>query len=93
MCVSLSVFKFLSLSVCVYLVLQSVYLFLDEGFSLSVCVSLSLQVSVCLCVCHLPSRTHGLKKNGLLCQCLGSCYKLKAWSMQIQLLYLCGNEN
>ena len=31
--------------------------------------------------------------NGFLCQCLGSCYKLKEQNMQIQLLYLCGNES
>lgn len=31
--------------------------------------------------------------RGLLCQCLGSCYRLKARNMQIQLLYLCGNES
>ena len=48
--VSLSLFKILSLSVCAYLALRSVCLFLEEGFCLSVCVPLSLHVSVCLCL-------------------------------------------
>ena len=51
MCVSLSLFKFLSLSVGVYLSLSTVCLFLDEGVSLSVCVPvvcLSLCISVCV---------------------------------------------
>ena len=30
--------------------------------------------------------------NGLLCQRLGSCSKINARNMKIQLLYLCGNE-